>query len=177
MSARAARNWRVVSRDGTPLWAGEDPRRAAAVAAGHVDALIRVEMTGEEVMARWRPGSHDQHPDGRPWTWADESADLTGRDAVRLAWVAAHYLDRPILVSEFDGRVWDGHHRVVAAARTGAWLTVVVLPAAGPAPAETPPAEAPSFMRPWCDRTTAAAVWARAAAGGSPDLLASDLGG
>lgn len=33
-----------------------------------------------EIMARWRPGSYDVHPEtGAPWTWEHETADLDSR--------------------------------------------------------------------------------------------------
>lgn len=58
------------------------------------------------------PGSH-----GDDWTWDDEHADLWTRDSAHML-AMAHHLHKggtlpPVTVGD-DGRVWDGHHRVVA---------------------------------------------------------------
>ncbi|MEX5634961.1 hypothetical protein [Parafrankia sp. FMc2] len=75
-------------------------------------------LAADEVMARWRPGSHNP-----PRTWVNEIVDLALRDRERLNWVSEDYMQVPILVGS-DGRVWDGHHRIVVAARTGQRLRV-----------------------------------------------------
>lgn len=75
-------------------------------------------LTAAEVMSRWHPGSYDP-----PWGWTDEIADLESRDADRLAWIAAHHMHVPIEPGN-DGRIWEGHHRIVVAARTGQPLRV-----------------------------------------------------
>jgi hypothetical protein len=75
----------------------------------------------DEIMAGWRPGSYDEHPEiGAPWTWADEAADLDSRGelapivfSVRLVGILA-----PVLLGD-DGRVWSGHHRIIAGGRAG----------------------------------------------------------
>jgi hypothetical protein len=91
-----------------------------------------VEMPLAELLARWRPGSHDtaDTPDGadRAWTWADEAHDLATRSPDYQAGVVervhregAGFLDDaggPILLGN-DGRVWDGHHRICAALTLG----------------------------------------------------------
>jgi hypothetical protein len=68
------------------------------------------------IVTFWRPGSHD-------WTWADEYADLMGRDADKTAAIEQRvnsegidFLDylAPVLLGN-DGRVWDGHHRICIA--------------------------------------------------------------
>lgn len=87
-------------------------------------------LTADEVMARWRPGSADTRPDGTPWTWGDEIVDLALHDAEALDRIATRYMHLPILAGS-DGRIWDGHHRVVVAARTGQPLRVTVAPARG----------------------------------------------
>lgn len=68
------------------------------------------------IVTFWRPGSHD-------WSWADEYADLMGRDRevtdaiderVRLEGIAFADDFAPVLLGS-DGRVWDGHHRICLA--------------------------------------------------------------
>lgn len=70
-----------------------------------------------ELLATWRPGS--QGPD---WTWDQEHDDLVDRDRDHIArdvalWWAGAPVEEPLLGS--DGRVWDGHHRIVSAAIAG----------------------------------------------------------
>lgn len=87
-----------------------------------------VRMSLEDVLTGWRPGSHDtaDTPDGanREWTWRDEAVDLFGRDHERTAGVLERVaLEGINFGSEYgadiclgsDGRVWDGHHRIVIA--------------------------------------------------------------
>jgi hypothetical protein len=94
-----------------------------------------VEMTirhapAAEIMGRWQPGSYDTHPDtGAPWTWSDEIADIRSRDelapllfSVRLLGILA-----PALMGD-DGRVWGGHHRIVAGHLTGELVPYEVYP-------------------------------------------------
>ena len=66
-----------------------------------------------EIMGRWRPGSYDP-----PWTWDDEAADLDSRGELAdlTESVREHGVREPVLLAG-DGRVWDGHHRVIAAYR------------------------------------------------------------
>jgi hypothetical protein len=64
------------------------------------------------LLAGWAPGSFPQ-----PWTWADESADLYIPGEF-LRDVMANGVREPVLLG-IDGRVWDGHHRIVAAIRLG----------------------------------------------------------
>lgn len=66
------------------------------------------------IVAFWRPGSAD-------WTWADEYLDLTSRretqairDRVDVEGVGFDDHVQPVLLGS-DGRVWDGHHRIVIA--------------------------------------------------------------
>ncbi|HYH51621.1 MAG TPA: hypothetical protein VEG38_18925 [Acidimicrobiia bacterium] len=76
------------------------------------------------VLTDWTPGSKDQ-----PWTWEDEARDLHERVCLCCnqpghyqrqleAHVAEHGITQGICLGS-DGRVWDGHHRVVAAIRLG----------------------------------------------------------
>lgn len=76
------------------------------------------------VTGAWRPGSYDP-----PWSWADEAADILARQCLccgqpghyQLAFeahVAEHGIPGGVCLGG-DGRVWDGHHRVVAALRMG----------------------------------------------------------
>jgi hypothetical protein len=89
-------------------------------------------------MARWVPGSSEQ-----PWSWADEEADLLARECMccptgihdgpcdDCCTTPGHYqrsleehlagigrVEQPVCLGS-DGRVWDGHHRIVAARRLG----------------------------------------------------------
>ena len=64
----------------------------------------------------WRPGSRDEK-----WTWADEYGDLiddpvTGAVRLRVDAEGIGFVDHiaPVLLGS-DGRVWDGHHRIVIA--------------------------------------------------------------
>jgi hypothetical protein len=84
--------------------------------------------------AFYAPGSRDQ-----PWTWDDEDHHLrsvpcpsveAGVDCPHSdgnpgcyqrhleAHVAKHGITQPVCLGP-DGRVWDGHHRIVAARRLG----------------------------------------------------------
>lgn len=72
-------------------------------------------LSPDEIMARWRPGSHDE-----PWSWRDERDWLWKRpemDALMSSIQIAGVLV-PVLLGD-DGRVWDGHHRIVAALDLG----------------------------------------------------------
>lgn len=66
------------------------------------------------IVAFWRPGSHD-------WSWAEEYADLiadpvTQRVRERVDSEGIGFADEfaPVMLGS-DGRVWDGHHRIVIA--------------------------------------------------------------
>ena len=72
-----------------------------------------------QILAFWRPGSHD---DG--WTWEDEYGALVGlpetervRNRLRQLGPSADCA-APVLLGP-DGRVWDGHHRIVIAIQDG----------------------------------------------------------
>lgn len=105
-----------------------------------------------ELVASYRPGSHDP-----PWSWDDEAIDLLGHPCPTLAAAAAgvevarctdgghpagcyqRALERhlaevgeviqPVCLGP-DGRVWDGHHRIVGALRLG----IAVVPVEGRPP-------------------------------------------
>lgn len=75
-------------------------------------------MPLRRILAEWRPGSHD-------WSWDDEYADLVDDDVTRR--IEERVLDEgigftdhiaPVLLGS-DGRVWDGHHRIVLAMKHG----------------------------------------------------------
>ena len=67
------------------------------------------------VVAKWAVGSCD-------WSWWEECADLLGREQERVwglvADVRVNGVREPVLLGD-DGRVWDGHHRLVAALLAG----------------------------------------------------------
>lgn len=75
------------------------------------DHTTTCEMRVEMVMNLWRPGSQDP-----PWGWQDEIKDLRDRGELHAL---SHELMRggnirePVLLGG-DGRVWDGHHRIIA---------------------------------------------------------------
>lgn len=78
-----------------------------------------------DVRRGWLPGSYDQ-----PWSWADEHNDIItrecaccGRPGHYMQALADHVREKgeitePVLLGS-DGRVWDGHHRIVAASIIG----------------------------------------------------------
>lgn len=77
-----------------------------------------VPMLVADVLDNWRPGSHD-------WGWPEERQDLTDdpvTEAVRRRVDAEGigFIDdvAPILLGS-DGRVWDGHHRLIIAMERG----------------------------------------------------------
>lgn len=99
-------------------------------------------MDVREIQQQWRPGSQDP-----PWTWWDEERDLLSQpcpsESARQHGIDAtcplgdrcygagcyqraledHLRDlgrveQPVCLGP-DGRVWDGHHRIVAARRLG----------------------------------------------------------
>lgn len=96
-------------------------------------------MRLSEVLERWVPGSEDQ-----PWTWDDEERDLLSHpcptEYARAGGIQVEPCDDPepgcyqrkleawlrergevtqgVRLGS-DGRVWDGHHRIVAARRLG----------------------------------------------------------
>lgn len=94
--------------------------------------MTLISMTLADLTSRWRPGNHDtaDTPDGanHAWTWKDEAHDLFTRTAEYQGGVVDRvhrdgvgFLDDaggPILLGN-DGRVWDGHHRIVAAIALG----------------------------------------------------------
>jgi hypothetical protein len=90
-----------------------------------------VTMSPVYLMLHWRPGSHDtaDGPEGanHAWTWTHEATDLFTRDrdltlAIldRVVSEGIGFIDyaAPILLGN-DGRVWDGHHRIVIAQALG----------------------------------------------------------
>lgn len=77
-----------------------------------------VEKSLENIIEVWRPGSH-----GDDWTWIDEYNDLWTRDKERTWALYDAILKKgfrladdtaPIKLGN-DGRVWNGHHRLVIA--------------------------------------------------------------
>lgn len=77
-----------------------------------------VRMSLEDILTGWRPGSH-----GDDWTWANEAEDLWTRDSARTQKLMSAIFDHgfgladskaPVKLGN-DGRVWNGHHRIVIA--------------------------------------------------------------
>lgn len=75
-------------------------------------------LSVEEITALWRPGSHD-------WPWSAEYDDLANDPVTqaieeRVDKEGIGFADdiAPILLGS-DGRVWDGHHRIVIAMKRG----------------------------------------------------------
>lgn len=78
----------------------------------------------EDLLAGWRPGSGD-------WSWEEEETQVLsfwpGYQPKLEANLREHgFDDRPnAIILGDDGRVWDGHHRIVAAMRLGIeWVPV-----------------------------------------------------
>ena len=71
-----------------------------------MDVLV---MSIEEVLRNYVPGSHD-------WSWEEEFEDLKTRDfdylQELLVDILTHGQREPILLGN-DGRVWEGHHRIL----------------------------------------------------------------
>lgn len=73
-------------------------------------------MSAGQVKKGWRPGSYDP-----PWSWEDEENEIGDDETMRKLYpevVALGYISEPVLLGD-DGRVWDGHHRIIIAARLG----------------------------------------------------------
>lgn len=70
-----------------------------------------------ELMQTVRPGSYD-----RPWSWLDEARWLwthqPGIMANLVQSILADGQQEPVKAG-FDGRMWDGHHRVFALLAAG----------------------------------------------------------
>jgi hypothetical protein len=78
------------------------------------------EMSPAEIMASYRPGSEDP-----PWTWDDERQSLFEEECKCCGSVGTYqkrviqrlqggWFGDPIKLGD-DGRLWDGHHRLLAA--------------------------------------------------------------
>jgi hypothetical protein len=68
------------------------------------------------VLEHWCPGSGD-------WEWAAEWADIVQADcgmslAGLIGDIAVNGIKEPLLLGD-DGRVWDGHHRLMVARLLG----------------------------------------------------------
>lgn len=108
---------------------------------------MMVSMPLDQILRLWRPGSHDtaDGPEGAnlEWTWSHEAHDLLTRDRERTAAIADRVLAEGIdyanaygaeITLGSDGRVWDGHHRLVVARAMGIErLTVDVVEKGGSA--------------------------------------------
>lgn len=92
-------------------------------------------MSLKVLMAKWRPGSKDERPDGQPWTWDDEVPEmLWGEDHLTYSeWLSGEIIENGItepIILGHDGRVWDGHHRIAICTLLGIeWVPVDVVPA------------------------------------------------
>ena len=102
---------------GYTIWEArrDAPLRAARILS-RAPKLERMALA--QVVAFWRPGSHD-------WTWAEEHADVMARPETpairkRVQEEGIGFQDdvAPILLGN-DGRVWDGHHRICIALELG----------------------------------------------------------
>lgn len=68
----------------------------------------------KDIMKNYRPGSYDE-----PWEWRDELKELRKRNELSIPFGQRSEDFEPVLLGD-DGRVWDGHHRILAALRSGA---------------------------------------------------------
>lgn len=84
------------------------------------------------VLNSYRPGSGD-------WTWACEFAEIGCRDDLTelVNDIKANGIREPILLGN-DGRVWDGHHRVMVAVALDIKFVPVTWPAAVGGSCDTP---------------------------------------
>lgn len=67
-------------------------------------------MTYQELTAKWAVGSG-------PWDWKHEAWSVlqnVGRTLAMWDSIAEDGIREPVLLGD-DGRVWDGHHRIVIA--------------------------------------------------------------
>lgn len=82
-------------------------------------------MTPTEIMEKYRPGSFDP-----PWNWEDERESLWRGECAHCGAIGNRqqliiqkmqtegWFGDPVLLGN-DGRVWDGHHRLLAAVALG----------------------------------------------------------
>ena len=82
------------------------------------DAPVLVRMPVESIVTNWRVGSAE-------WSWDEERADLSNdpvtaavRHRVLTEGIGFADAYAPVLLGS-DGRVWDGHHRIVIALEQG----------------------------------------------------------
>lgn len=86
--------------------------------------MLTNDMALSDLLRTYVPGSYDQ-----PWSWDDEERDILericlccnepGHYQLQLeAHLREHGLNQGVCLGD-DGRVWDGHHRIVAARRLG----------------------------------------------------------
>jgi len=123
----------VTHEDGSFSWLRETEKQRDA---RHADTLAVARsshdwMYPSEVMETWRPGSQPW-----PWSWDDERDDLNSRgelDSLIDEWDPA--VCDPVLLGH-DGRVWNGHHRVLAADKAGRRLPVFKTTEGEPIPEE-----------------------------------------
>lgn len=91
-----------------------------------------VQMKVDDVMSQWRPGSQ-----GDDWTWEKEYDWCWSEDNFRMTsiikcvqedGIGFDDKENPILLGN-DGRVWDGHHRILIAKYLGVeFINVEVVP-------------------------------------------------
>ena len=86
--------------------------------------LFRQSMSLTELLATVPPGWHDEG-----WTWEDEARDIYSRpclccgrighhqEQIEVRVAAAGFIE-PVCIGD-DGRLHDGHHRIVAAMKLG----------------------------------------------------------
>lgn len=77
----------------------------------------RHRLTAPAIMEVYRPGSRGEH-----WRWFEEAIEISQHDSfLPLCWSIVNNgyrddgPDGRVLIGH-DGRIWDGHHRIVAMA-------------------------------------------------------------
>lgn len=86
-----------------------------------------IEMALSDVLSGWRPGSM-----GNEWTWQQEHDDvwfhpgMARHTDVLATSIQENGIREPVVLGT-DGRVWDGHHRIVIAMRLGIEKVPVVM--------------------------------------------------
>lgn len=74
----------------------------------------------DHLLGVYKPGSC-----GSGWLWEDEYGHLISGIGNLVDDIRENGIREPILLGD-DGRVWDGHHRVVAAMEIGLYSVPVV---------------------------------------------------
>lgn len=70
------------------------------------------------IIDNYRTGSYEE-----PWTWEDEERDLECRSELTIPFGERPEDAEPVTLGD-DGRVWNGHHRILMARKTGTLVPI-----------------------------------------------------